>query len=54
MREQWDDNHENELAVRTSHVTAMFLQAGFSSQAKTLAKVTFLGKIKVRSVYITD
>lgn len=54
VREQRDINHESKLAVRTSHVTAMLLQVGFSSQTEALAKAAFFGKTKGESVYITN
>ena len=49
VREQWDNNHESKLAVRTSHVTAMFLHVGFSSQTEALGKAAFFGKTKEKS-----
>lgn len=49
VREQRDNDHESKLTVRTSNVTATFLQVGFSSQTEALAKADFLGKKKKKS-----
>lgn len=46
VREQWDNDHESKLTVRTNNVTATFLQVGFSSRTEALAKAAFFGKKK--------
>lgn len=53
VREQWDNNYESELAARTSHVKATFLQVGFSSQTEALTKAAFFGKTKEETSWWT-